>query len=249
MPSEDLPPSDRSPDHRTLTRFILLETDLLQSSFSFQHRSAPFGPSMPTEGLIPHRGVTGARTLGAEVPRPPLRSAHRLSQPLDGFLRTPACELISSRNHVQGSSPFKGLLPLCSHPPSSGGACPHAVTILHTHRRTGCHARHPSTSRLCSAQGCVPRVRCLASPSAAPFLGFPPLQVFSLIASAPVSPESSTHGVTRLPLLARELPRSPSAHCQRRAQHFCCQSCQPARAFRVYRFKHRRVRYVRLLRI
>ena len=40
-----------------------------------------------------------------------LRSVLRFSQPLDGFLRAPACRLISSRCHVQGLSPFRGFSP------------------------------------------------------------------------------------------------------------------------------------------
>jgi hypothetical protein len=55
-------------------------------------------------GPVPHRDITCAQPLAREAPSLTLRSALRLSQPLDGLLRTHARGLVSSRCHVQGSA-------------------------------------------------------------------------------------------------------------------------------------------------
>jgi hypothetical protein len=47
----------------------------------------------------------------ATTPTSSLRSVIRFSRPLDVFLRTRACRLISSRCHVQDSFPFRGFSP------------------------------------------------------------------------------------------------------------------------------------------
>lgn len=77
----------------------------LQSSFAASPRSKAFRPELHLPQVsCPPRDFTRAQPLFAKVPIPSLRSVPRFSQPLDGFLRAPACGLISSRCHVQGLS-------------------------------------------------------------------------------------------------------------------------------------------------
>jgi len=83
---------------------------------AFQRRHA-------RSGFVPHRGVTTGIHFHAKVPVPSLRSALRLSQPLDGLLRLRLRGLVSSRSHVPGST-VQGFLPSRSDPPSSGGSAP-----------------------------------------------------------------------------------------------------------------------------
>jgi hypothetical protein len=90
----------------------------------------------------------------------PLRSVLGLSQPLDGFLRHRLRGLVSSRSHVQGSSPSRGFSRLAagngsSPPPASVPfGCAHSPAS-----RLPCAP--PSTSRRCSTNRCVPRIRRL----------------------------------------------------------------------------------------
>lgn len=85
-------------------------------------RPDPFGWAA-CQGLCPHRDITKARPRARDIPSL-ARSVHRLSQPLDGFLRTSAPGLISSPSRVQGVVPVQGLLSPCSAPASSAGAAP-----------------------------------------------------------------------------------------------------------------------------
>jgi hypothetical protein len=63
-------------------------------------------------GFVPSsRHHQRAATFFREASHSPLRSARRFSQPLDGFFRSSARRLISSRSHVQGSLSFRGFSP------------------------------------------------------------------------------------------------------------------------------------------
>jgi len=95
----------------TTTSSSFRDQSPLQSSFARSPRSGPFGHdhraqwslSFTCLGFSPSsRHHTHAAT-SRETSQVPLRSVLRLSQPLDGLLRVRACELVSSRCHVQGS--------------------------------------------------------------------------------------------------------------------------------------------------
>jgi hypothetical protein len=124
----------------TTTSSSFRDQSPLQSSFARSPRSGPFGHdhraqwslSFTCLGFRPSsRHHTHAAT-SHETSQVPLRSVLRLSQPLDGLLRARACELVSSRCHVQELS-VQGLLSPRSHPSSSEGACPLAVAASSLH--------------------------------------------------------------------------------------------------------------------
>jgi len=127
---------------------------------------------------VPFIAVSPVASTCAGHPNLPLRSALRLSQPLDGFLRFRLRGLISSRDHVQGFS-VQGFLPTRSHPGSSTGACLLDVVASALTGRGRCPRAGASSSRLSSAN------RCVASPLASLF-GFLLLQVLSSAAVSPV---------------------------------------------------------------
>ena len=64
-------------------------------------RSTPYDAEPYLPGFLPSSRHHRAHPLSARLPAP-LRSARRLSQPLDGFLRARLRGLIPSRGHVQG---------------------------------------------------------------------------------------------------------------------------------------------------
>ena len=106
-------------------------------------------------GPVPHRDITCAQPLAREAPSLTLRSVLRLSQPLDGLIRTHARGLVSSRCHVQGSA--RSRASLSAQPPClvdrSLPPCRCSV-----HRSPGLRPRPPartSTSRRLSARRCV----------------------------------------------------------------------------------------------
>jgi hypothetical protein len=69
-------------------------------------------PASPCPWVLgPLRDITRAQPLARDGSQPPLRSVIRFSRPLDVFLRTQVCELISSRYRVQDSFPFRGFSP------------------------------------------------------------------------------------------------------------------------------------------
>jgi len=96
---------------RATSRFILPWRSPPQSSFAHFSRPASFDPSMPTQGFGPHRDITGKRPLGVRDAMPSLGSAHRLSQPLDGLLRSPASQACFIPQPRPGLSPFRGFSP------------------------------------------------------------------------------------------------------------------------------------------
>jgi hypothetical protein len=127
---------------------------------------AAFVAGTPTQGLFPHRGITGARPLVAKDAMPSLRSGLRFSQPLDGFLRPPALQASFIPQPRPGLSPFRGFSPRAAalahrqpvppcrcHPePSPDFAWAFRFRVPPA---TGCHALDASTSRPSSARGRV----------------------------------------------------------------------------------------------
>jgi hypothetical protein len=128
--------------------------------------------SSPTKGLIPHRDITALRSLTQAHPSCLLCSALRLSQPLDGLLRSAAGGLIPFHRHVQGCLPFRGFSPRAAFLPSSErvASLPLSPRLL-TDRNRMPHSR-ASASRLCSTRGSVANGSVLPSSSLAPLFGF-----------------------------------------------------------------------------
>jgi hypothetical protein len=102
----------RSPDpvkDRAHPSSLRSSTELLRSCstpFTFRCRL-----HLPLGFLPSPRHHQRAATFFREASHSPLRSARRFSQPLDGFFRSSACRLISSRSHAQGSLSFRGFSP------------------------------------------------------------------------------------------------------------------------------------------
>jgi hypothetical protein len=142
----------------------------------------------PCLGFCPLRDITRTQPLFASAPTPSLRYVLRLSQPLDVFLRARACRPISSRSHVQGPRPFRGLLSSRSHPSSSEGATPSPLSRAPLTNTTGCPIAPVATE-------CGPRPRGL-HPREAAFTE-PPL--FTTTRAAPlIEFVSSRHSRVRL---------------------------------------------------
>jgi len=94
---DDRPPSRSQTGSSSHTRVI--STEFLRSA----SRPVLSSGAPSTQICRPRRDIIRSvhRLRGVQ---PPLRSAHRFSQPLDGLLRFELCGLLSSRCHVQGSS-------------------------------------------------------------------------------------------------------------------------------------------------
>jgi hypothetical protein len=186
------PPASRRatvPLNQLSSRFILRwrspSSEFLRSNLP----PAPFDAGSPTQGLVPHRGITGARPRLAKVARPSLRSVLRFSQPLDGFLRPPASQACFIPRATSRVVAVQGLLSPRSRAPSSGAASslplssepsPAARRLAHAFRRPP--DATPWTPRL---RGLHPReaalhgVRMSSSPQPAPLFGFHLLQVLN----------------------------------------------------------------------
>lgn len=206
-------------------QFILVCSDLL---FRVPTLSFPFALSRAQThlpGFLPSsRRHQSAATIREAFQlfatfRPQVFSTSRRFLPRSGFasLFHPA-----ATSRVQ---PVQGLLPLHSHPSSSEGACPLAVSKPPLTHRNELPRSAASTSRLFSVPRCVPRLRGLAAIPVAPFLRFPLLQVLRLLAVALVLPEGlrSCRFEVRLRSRAGQL-RSASASCQRGARLVCFQT-------------------------
>jgi len=129
----------------------------LQSSFA-SRPCAPFGGHRPTRGFGPHRDIHGARPHTAKVPKPSLRSVHRLSQPLDGFLRAPCLQACFIPQPRPGFIACPGAsLPAQRLPPYGGRRPPCRSASGHSPAEAGCHPRSASTPRLPSTRGRVVR--------------------------------------------------------------------------------------------
>lgn len=171
----------------------------------------PFGAGLAAR-------VPGPRTTSPEgvhsreASRASLRSVHGLSQPHDGFLRSPARGLVSSPSHVQ--DPSCPGVPTSAQPPSLvGRSCPLAV-VFHGARRTPRHDGHAAKARL---RGLAPRGDAWHRPGdwphrrSLPSSGFSLLQVLPSLAVSPGYPEPSTHDVThRTPARAGPLRAASS---------------------------------------
>jgi hypothetical protein len=129
----DRPPALSNRVHSLLSRLLFGVT----SPFLL---FAPFGAKRPAR-VSPLFAASPAASTCTEALALPLRSAPRLSQPLDGFLRLRCCGLIASRCHVQGS-PFRGFSRSAAAPARRRPFPPCRCRPI-THRQAGCHGQTP----------------------------------------------------------------------------------------------------------
>ena len=97
----------------TILRPFSREASSSSEFLQFDHRSRLSARALTYQGLCPHRDITTGRLPCTKSSTSSLRSVLRRSQPLDGFLRSAARELVSSHSRVQGSS-CSGVSPLCT---------------------------------------------------------------------------------------------------------------------------------------
>lgn len=126
-----------------------------QSSFARFSRSASFDPSTPTQGFVPHRGITGTRPPGARFATTSLRSALRLSQPLDGLLRPPAWRACFIPHTTSRVVAVQGLLSPRSRTLSSSAVAPLPFSSRALTGRSRLPHPFASTPRPCSTRGSV----------------------------------------------------------------------------------------------
>ena len=105
-------------------------SEFLRSFFS---RPTPFDvEALPTSGPVPLRDLTNGRPNCEKTTS--RGSVLRLSQPLDGFLRPLARELIPSHCHVQGCFLFRGFSLRAARSSRRRTFCPPAVVQANAHR-------------------------------------------------------------------------------------------------------------------
>jgi len=128
----------------------------------------------------------------------PLRSVLRFSQPLDVFLRSPACKFVSTCYHVQDHFLFRGFsLRAAVLSFSSEAATPLPLSAPRSFSFPNVHGSAASTSRFFSARSSV----SISSAFLGLFLSFAPLFRFrappglSLFAVGAGYPASSAPGV------------------------------------------------------
>lgn len=212
------------PEGRTSSVHSRLLKSPLQSSYAFIPVRALASPNSPAR--VPSLIATSPKRVYNSRSIPTLRYA-----PSSGFLNLSTVSSafwLAGLFHPAATSrvqPVQGLLPLRSHPSSSEGACPLAVSEPPLTHRNELPRSAASTSRLFSAPRCVPTLRGLAAIPVAPFLRFLLLQVLRLLAVALVLPEGfrSCRFEICLRLRAGQL-RSASACCQRGARLVCFQT-------------------------
>jgi len=210
----------------------------LQSSFARAPRSGPFGRrpssaqwslSITCLGFFPSSRHHRRAATSRETSRVPLRSVLRLSHPLDGLLRTPACELVSSRCHVQGS--LCSGASLSAQPPFLIGRslppcrCFTVASPARPHFRGDSRAPTCAVARL---RGLDPREAAFHEsgysprPQPLPSSVSSPPGPFLLSTSAPSYSAHSAHGVFRLGLhgRARLAVCAPAASVFRLRQFF-----------------------------
>jgi len=127
IPQRDVP--DSTVPHVLRNELIL---SCPTSPSKFLRRSSwatPFGVTGPAWVSTLFATSPVASTHTGEHPLP-LRSAHRLSQPLDGLLRHRFCGLVSSRSHVQGFTAVQGFLPTHSLTDSSPARAPMVLSLF-----------------------------------------------------------------------------------------------------------------------
>ena len=122
----------------------------------------------------PLRHQRGESTL-ASIPSS-LRSALRVSHPLDGFLLASPCGFISPRSHIRGS-PFRGF-PSAAAAPPYGGRCPLAVLPRHLPHFREAPAARPQLQGFALRRSPLPPPEVLPSCGARSPPGFYFLQVF-----------------------------------------------------------------------
>jgi hypothetical protein len=130
----------------------------LQSSYSSSPRDQLTLTALPTQGLVPLRGMTSRRPLIARFATTSLCSVLRLSQSLDGLLRRPAPRACSIPQPRPGFQSVQGLLP-----PRSLTPFPEQLPPCRCDSQSTARLRAvkwlPPTSRFSSARRRVSRVR------------------------------------------------------------------------------------------
>jgi hypothetical protein len=197
---------------------------------------------LPLGSVPSSRHHRKAATFFREASRAPLRSVLRFSQPLDGFFCSPACELVSSRNHVQGSSSFRGFSPDVAVPSSSEGAS--SLPLLHRRSPTRSDFRRLELSSTYDAsrlrglhprQAAFTRVWLFTAPKVAPLIEF----------LAPPGPRSldddlRSHGDHPLLMLRAGLRlRADQSNAHVRV-HVPTSACSLERHVRVWAFRRTR---------
>jgi hypothetical protein len=147
------------------SRFILPWRSSSSEFLRSNHPRASFDGRIPTQGLVPHRGITGARPHLTRDAMPSLRSVLRLSQPLDGFLRPPASRACSIPQPRPGLSPFRGFSPRAAGCLIDSPFLP-AVVIPSPHRTMPCSSLSRSACRRLP-RSWMPRLRGFAPREAA----------------------------------------------------------------------------------
>jgi hypothetical protein len=162
-------------------------------------------------GFVPSsRHHQRAATFFREASHSPLRSARRFSQPLDGFFRSSARRLISSRSHVQGSLSFRGFSPDAAVLLHQEGSCLLAVAASPLELRSDFHRLETSATYDASRlRGLHPRRAAFIRfgysprPKSLPSSNFSLLQVSrSSRQWLPLARTPSVHDVTRWSSLA-----------------------------------------------
>jgi len=225
---------DRPPDVRRLVSFLRVAYRLFRAP-SRQPPPVPFRVGAHCLGFGRLRDITRGRPHPARRPTS-LRSVLRLSQPLDGLLRSLASGLVSSPSRVHGSStrsggsrsaqclrPRRAALPPCRSTSADSSSL--------AARRPSAEA---STSRPLSTRSSVRTgsVMSLADGRSPPRVSI--LQVPCASDGNAASPRSSAHGVhLRQPSLARSPTTIASSVSPPRTGYVCLQTHRPAREFRA----------------
>jgi len=200
----------------------------LQSSFALRPRKRSLDPSLTCPWVsIPLGDITRARRLLTKLPKP--RFA-----PSAGFLNLStvcsALELAGLFHPAATSrvSLVQGFFLPRSHPPSSGGACPHAVAAPFAHARRPAFAVPRSCPQtmpldfeaLLRARVAFPQVRLFTSPAVASLFEFLLLQVLTSfdVSSVLLGAFRSWCSRARSSRFRAHLTRSPAACCHRKTQ-------------------------------
>ena len=205
--------SDR-PLVRKRSRFILSPKALLRVP-SLRHPRVGFRRLTSLPRFRPSSRHHRARPPAASDPHRPLRSVHRLSQPLDGLLRASASRVCFTPRATSRVPHRPGDSPSAQPYSVSRARCPLVVGRLPLTpprcRKERCHVGLASTSRLCSMRRSVRSIWCYPRRTSLPSSGCPPPGAASRAQSAgPPSPPPVVFVLRRLRFPARDLDR-PSA--------------------------------------
>jgi hypothetical protein len=192
------------------------------------------------QGLCPHRDITSARPPLARVPKSPLGSVHRRSQPLDGLLRVELAGLF----HPAAASrafPVQGFRRSAQPPSLVERSCPLAVGARSAHRPMNRNrlpqTRHPDFEAFLHAESRVEGSAVRPHPRPLPSSGLlllqvllgpprPVLQTRTLVTFSARSYDDASVGA--------DPHGSPPARSQTEAWCSRLRDHRPARAFRAF---------------